>query len=127
MTVYGGFPGNHLENDVFTQTLIFVEGDRGSAELDRHYWLRVTIESGTHSNRYAPTHRPWMKPDYIASHASIARCNAHLLRALRGEGTAETTGEDNLKTMRLTFAAYASASTGKVMQLSSEETAELVG
>jgi predicted dehydrogenase len=126
VTVYIGYPGNYLENDVFTQTLIFVEGDKGSAELDRHYWVRVTTQSGTRSNRYPPTCKPWMKPDYIASHASIVPCNAHLLQALRGEGRAETTGEDNLKTMRLTFAAYESARTGNVIRFCSNEAAKLV-
>lgn len=123
VTCYMGFPGNFLENDVFTQTLILVEGDKGSAELDRHYWVRVTTESGTRSNRYPPTYRPWMLPDYVASHSSIARCNANLLQALRGEGKAETTGEDNLNTMRLAFAAYESARTGNVVQLCSRKAA----
>lgn len=115
VTCYMGFPGNSLENDVFTQTLIRVEGDKGSAELDRNYWVRVTTRSGTRANRYPPIYRPWMLPDYVASHSRIARCNAHLLRALRGEGKAETTGEDNLKTKRLVFAAYASARTGNAI------------
>ena len=124
VTCYMGFPGNFLENDVFTQTLILVEGEKGSAELDRHYWIRVTTQSGTRSNRYPPSYRPWMLPDYVASHSSIARCNAHLLQALRGEGKAETTGEDNLETMRLTFAAYESARTGNVVQLGSGKAAK---
>jgi predicted dehydrogenase len=116
VTCYMGFPGNYLENDVFNQTLILVEGNKGSAELDRHYWIRVTTKDGTHSSRYVPQYRPWMLPDYLASHASIAQCNAHLLQALRGESKAETTGEDNLKTMRLTFAAYESARSGNVVR-----------
>ena len=62
-----------------------------------------------------------MYPDYQASQASIAPCNANLLRALRGEGEAETTGEDNLKTIRLTFAAYESARSGKVIELGEPE------
>lgn len=118
-----GFPGHFLENDVFTQTLILVEGDKGSAELDRHYWLRVTTQSGTRANRYPPVWRPWMHPDYVASHASIVPCNTHLLRALRGKGEAETTGEDNLKTLRLTFAAYESARSGNVIRFCSGEAA----
>jgi predicted dehydrogenase len=111
-----GFPGHYLEHDVFTQTLILVEGDKGSAQLDRDYWIRVTTESGTRANRHAPVWLPWMHPQYLASHASIAPCNANLLRALRGEAEAETTAEDNLKTVRLTFAAYESARIGKVVQ-----------
>ena len=116
VTCYFGFPGNFLENDVFTQTLILVEGDKGSAELDRNYWVRVTTESGTRSKRYPPIYQPWMLPDYVASHSSIARCNTHLLKALRGDVKGESTGEDNLKTMRLTFAAYESARTGNVIR-----------
>ena len=111
-----GFPGHFLENDVFSQTLILVEGNKGSAELDRNYWVRVTTESGTYSHRYAPVLKPWMHPDYVASQSSIASCNAHLLQALRGEAKGETTGEDNLKTMRLTFAAYESARSGNVIR-----------
>lgn len=118
VTCYMGFPGNFLENDVFNQTLIFVEGDKGSAELDRDYWVRVTTRSGTRANRYPPAWRPWMHHSYITSHSSISACNADLLRALRGEAKAETTGEDNLKTMQLTFAAYESARSGTLIRFS---------
>ena len=45
-------------------------------------------------------------------HASIVDCHRNLLGALRGETTADTTAEDNLKTMDLVFAAYDSAATG---------------
>lgn len=56
-----------------------------------------------------------MYPEYALIHASIVDCHRNLLAALRGEGTAETTGEDNLKTLELVFAAYASATEGKVI------------
>lgn len=124
VTCHFGFAGNYLENDVFTQTLIFVEGDRGSVELGRHYWLRVTTKTGTRANRYPPIQRPWMHPDYLASQASITSCNANLFCALRGEGQAETTSEDNLKTMRLAFAAYESARTGDVVRFCGRDAAK---
>lgn len=123
VTCYMGYPGNFLENDVFTQTLIFVEGEKGSVQLDRDYWIRVTTKLGTSAKRYPPVWRPWMHPDYVASHASIAACNANILRALRDEGEAETTGEDNLKTTRLTFAAYQSARTGNIVRFNEGELA----
>jgi predicted dehydrogenase len=53
-------------------------------------------------------------------HASIVPCNADLLNALRTGQPAETSGEDNLKTMRLVYAAYESAATNRVVELSSE-------
>jgi predicted dehydrogenase len=44
-------------------------------------------------------------------------CQANLLAALKNEGTAETTGEDNLRTVRLVGAAYESARTGESIRL----------
>jgi len=100
---------NPLENDPFPQTLAFVEGSQGSVELAANYWLRVTTAQGTLSYRVPPPHYPWADPNYDVVHASIVPCNANLLQALRGEGPAETSGEDNLKTVRLVFASYRAA------------------
>jgi len=102
-----------LEHDYFPQTTIFIEGDNGSIELAPDYWLRVTTREGTCARRVAPPRYAWADPDYDVVHSSIVPCNADLLKQLKGEGRAETTAEDNLKTVRLVFAAYDSASTGK--------------
>jgi hypothetical protein len=48
-------------------------------------------------------------------HASIVPCNQNLLRALQGLEAAETTAEDNLKTVRLVFAAYDSSDKRQVL------------
>jgi hypothetical protein len=40
---------------------------------------------------------------------------------MRGETEAETTAADNLKTLRLVFAAYESACSGQVIRLSGTE------
>jgi D-apiose dehydrogenase len=112
-----GYPENHVENDYFPQTLISVEGSKGTVEVARDYWVRVTTESGTHAKRHPPIRYAWADPDYAAVHSSIVACNANLLGALRGEGQAETTGADNYKTLELVFAAYESARTGQAIQL----------
>ncbi|MBA7689279.1 D-apiose dehydrogenase [subsurface metagenome] len=112
-----GYPGTHYEHDIFPQTLVFVEGDRGTAEVSRDYWIRVTTKEGTRSRQYAPIRYKWAAPDHLEVHASIVLCNASLLRALRGEGEAETTGEDNLKTLRLVHACYESARSGNAVRL----------
>jgi predicted dehydrogenase len=116
-----GYPGNPVESDYFPQTLVFVEGPHGTIEVARDYCVRVTTASGTHSKRYPPTPYKWVDPDYHAVHSSIVSCNANLLSALRGEGSAETTAEDNLKTLELVFAAYESSRRGKVIQIGSKE------
>jgi hypothetical protein len=48
-------------------------------------------------------------------HTSIVPCNANLLGALNGTCAAETTGEDNLRTVRLVFASYDSAKEDRVI------------
>jgi predicted dehydrogenase len=110
-----GYPENHVEHEYFPETMIFVEGDKGTAELAKDYWLRVTTDAGTHAKRYPPARYPWVDPDYHAAHSSIVPCNANFLQALRGEGKAETTGDDNYKTLQLVFAAYDSARAGKAI------------
>jgi predicted dehydrogenase len=112
-----GYAENYLERECFPQTLIFVEGTKGSAELAPDYWLRVTTASGTHARRVPPRRYPWVDPAYEVVQSSIVPCQANLLAALRGEARAETTGEDNLRTVRLVFAAYESAAADQVIRL----------
>lgn len=113
-----GFAGNALEHDRFPETFVFVEGEQGSVELGPDFWIRVTTEAGTHAKRYPPPRYAWADPAYDVAHSSLVACNANLLQALRGEGPAETTGEDNLKTLRLLFAAYESAARDQVVPIS---------
>src|SRR4051812_47546592 len=111
------YAGNHLERERFPETLIFIEGERGSIELAPDYWIRVTTADGTHAQRFPPPRYAWADPAYNLIHASIVPCNANLLGALRGDAPAETTGEDNLQTMGLVFGAYESARTDRVVPL----------
>ena len=112
-----GYAGAPLEEDHFPQTTAFVEGDLGSVELKPDYWLHITTASGTVRERCAPAQYPWADPAYAVVHASIVPCHANLVAALRGEQAAETTGEDNLKTMRLVHSAYESAQSGEAIKL----------
>jgi predicted dehydrogenase len=106
---------SRIEHERFPETYVFVEGDAGSVELGPDYWIRVTTEAGTHAKRYPPARYAWADPAYDLVHASIVPCNANILGALRGDGPAETTAEDNLETVRLVFLSYESAATGQVI------------
>jgi predicted dehydrogenase len=112
-----GYAGNPLEQDRYPETYIFVEGDKGSARLGPDFWVRVTTGEGTHSRRYPPPDYAWTDPRYAVAQASIVPCVTDLMRGLRGQGGAETTGEDNLKTLRQVFAAYESAESGRAVRL----------
>lgn len=109
---------SRLADERFPETYIYVEGEKGSLELGPDYRIRVTTEAGAVAGRHPPPRYAWAIPAYELVQAAIVPCNADLLGALRGEKPAETTGEDNLKTVRLIFAAYESACNNKVIDLS---------
>ncbi len=105
------------EKEIFPQTLIDVEGNEGSLRLLADYEIRITTSGGTQSIDAAPPKFPWADPAYALVHSSIVACNRNILEALKGNGNAETSGADNLETVRLVHAAYASARENKVIHL----------
>ncbi len=108
---------NFVEKECFPETLVFVEGDKGTLELAPGHWLRVTTKDGTHARRHPPPRYAWADPAYDLSQAAIVPCHKNLLQAIRRRGRAETSAEDNLKTLRLAFAAYDSALSGRAINL----------
>lgn len=112
VTIHMAYALTPLEQDYFPQTSIFVEAEKGSLLLGPGYWLRITTREGTFSRRFPPPQFAWADPNYSLVHSSIVSCNADLLAGLLGNKKAETTAEDNLRTVRLVQAAYDSAATG---------------
>jgi predicted dehydrogenase len=104
-----------LEKEVFPQTLILLEGSKGSIKLDADFELRVTTGKNTSVETVKPVIYPWVDPEYAVVHSSIVDAQRDILKGLRG-GKAETTGKDNLKTMHLVYSSYKSAKTGKVIK-----------
>lgn len=103
------------EHDRFPETYIQVEGSDGFLELSHDFWIRETTANGTLANRHLPPRYDWADPAYDLIHSSIVPTQANFVQALQGQGQAETTGDDNLKTMRLVFGSYQSATTGQVI------------
>lgn len=108
---------SRTEQEHFPETYIYTEGERGSLDLVKGYDIRITSGSGTESKRYPPPQYPWADRAYDVVQSSIVACNANILKALQGKGKAETTGEDNLRTLKLVFAAYESAASGKAITI----------
>lgn len=111
------YAGNFIEDDCFPQTRIFIESPHGSLELLPGYSIHITTKAGTEKLRVPPPRFSWADPRYEVVHSSIVPCQQNLADALRGAAPAETTGEDNLRTVRLVFAAYESARTGMPVAL----------
>ncbi|MEO5977410.1 MAG: Gfo/Idh/MocA family oxidoreductase [Chryseolinea sp.] len=105
-----------LEHEAFPQTFILIEGESGSIRLDRNYSIQITTRSGSRSVIASPRIYPWLDPKYALVHSSIVDCNRDILKGLRGN-KAETTGDDNLETVRLVHAAYASAREGRIVNV----------
>lgn len=104
------------EQDRFPETYIEAEGENGFLELAPDYWIRETLKgAGTTSARHKSPRFVWADPMYDLVHASIYPCQLNLAQALLKECPAETTAEDNLKTLQLVFASYLSADRGQVI------------
>ena len=108
-----------LERESFPQTLMLVEGEHGSIHLMLDYMVHLTTKKGTDVINADPPKYRWADPKYALVHSSIVDCNQNILNALRGIGEAETTGTDNLETVKLVHAAYASARRNQIIKLSS--------
>lgn len=116
VTVNLAYAGTPLERECFPETILFIEGERGSIEVAPGCVVRVTTRAGTEAVKVAPPAYAWVNPAYAVVQSSMVACHADLLRGVRGESTAETDGADNLRTMQLVFAAYESARTGAVVR-----------
>ena len=107
---------SRLEREHFPQTLVALEGDKGSARLGADYHITVTTPGGTRHIDASP--RPlWTPAPANAIPESVLNIQRHWLECLAKGRTPDTSGEDNLKTLELTFGAYASADEGKLVTL----------
>lgn len=107
-----------VEHDSFSTVHILVEGDKGSVYLGPKFEIRTTTRQGTTSEVVKFPSYPWADPDYIVNHESGIHINRNILNDIRGIAQAENTGEDNFETVRLVWACYESAATGKMIRLS---------
>jgi predicted dehydrogenase len=106
-----------LEYEPFPQTFLLIEGEHGSIQLTKDYTIHVTTRQETEVITATPKKYSWLDPKYAVVHASIVDCNRNILLALQGKHQAETTGADNLQTVKLVHAAYSSARTKNIIDV----------
>uniref|UniRef100_UPI001C8B909F Gfo/Idh/MocA family protein n=1 Tax=Pelagicoccus albus TaxID=415222 RepID=UPI001C8B909F len=109
-----------LREEVFPQTLILLEGEKGSIELGANFEIQVATREGVSWEKVEPKIYPWADKDYAVLHSSVVDTQANILKGLQGLA-AETTGIDNLETVRLVWASYESAKSHRVVELASFE------
>ncbi|GGD98136.1 oxidoreductase [Aureimonas endophytica] len=101
-----------LEEELFPQTLIEIDGTEGSLRLGANYRLAVTSGGDTRHEDVSPPLLPWASRPWHNIQESVAAIQRHWVEALRAGREPETSGRDNLKTLALVEAAYASAAKG---------------
>jgi predicted dehydrogenase len=115
MTVYTDLSyASRVPGERFPEAFITVEGEDASLSLEADFTVRLVTRRGTRTTRHPPPHYAWADARYGVVHASIVAAQRNLLDGLRGLAPAETTGSDNLKTLRLVFACYESIGHGRV-------------
>jgi predicted dehydrogenase len=106
-----------VEHDTFSTLNILAEGDKGSVFLGPRFEIKTTTREGTKSEIVKFPSYSWADPDYIVNHESGIHVNKNILEDIQKKGKAENSGEDNLETVRLIWAAYNSAATGKKIKV----------
>ncbi len=106
------------KDERFPETFILIEGTEGSLYLGPDAILYTTTKRGTTTEKIEVRNFDWAHPEYAVAHASIYFCNENILSELLGHGTAETTADDNLKTLELVFDAYRSANENSLVKYS---------
>jgi len=118
MTVYANMSyASRVRGERFPEVFITVEGEDASLSLDLDFNVNLVTKKGTTTSRHAPPHYAWADARYGIVHASIVEAQRNILAGLRGETRGETTGEDNLKTLRLVYGCYESIKSGKVVKV----------
>lgn len=108
-----------LKREVFPQTLLLIEGSKGSIRLDPDMEVHTTTKEGTNTEVVPLKKYSWQTSRLTNEPPSIVACNENILNDLLGKGKAETTGEDNIKTVELVFSAYESAEKNDIINVNS--------
>ena len=106
-----------VEHDSFSTLYILAEGETGSVYLGPKFEIRTTTRKGTTSEIVKFPSYSWADPDYIVNHESGIHINRNILNDMLGKARAENTGADNLETVRLIWACYESALSGKTIRI----------
>lgn len=101
-----------LSQESFPQTMIEIDGEKGSLRLSRDYALTVATRGGSETVDVSPPLLPWAERPWHNVQESVFNIQRHFIACLEEGVEAETSGDDNLRTLALVHAAYDSADDG---------------
>ncbi|MFW5831750.1 MAG: Gfo/Idh/MocA family protein [Prolixibacteraceae bacterium] len=106
-----------LEKEIFPQTTLLIEGDKGSIRLDAEFEISITTQEGTTKEIVPMRSYPWQTDRLKPEPPSIVDINKNILDDMLGNEKAENTGADNFETVKLVWAAYKSAEKREIIKL----------
>jgi D-apiose dehydrogenase len=102
--------------DPFPETLIEIEGEKGSITVNTGCKMTVTSDNLVWHEEIGAPLKPWTSfPWHVSQEGSYGACR-HFLHCIQNGTEAETRGADNLKTYALVEAAYLAAAEHKAVQ-----------
>lgn len=104
-----------IDPDPFPQTLIRIEGDRGTLELLEGYKLRVSGDGPPVEINVEPKVPAFGAKPWHAIQESVCNIQQHWVDCLKQNREPATSGADNLKTLELVLRAYDSAASGRAL------------
>jgi len=107
-----------LPVEPFPETLLEVDGSRGTLRLSQSYRLTVHSPDGTETSDVSPPILAWASQPWHNIQESVALIQQHWTDCLKAGREPDTSGADNLKTFALVEAAYLSAAEGRTVALS---------
>lgn len=105
----------HLEEELFPQTLLEIDGSKGTLRLGANYKLTVTVAGATTRTGVSPPLLHWASKPWHNIQESVALIEQHWVDCLLSGKEPQTSGADNLKTLALVEAAYQSAASGQTV------------
>ncbi len=110
---------SQLQKELFPQTLLEIDGNKGSLRLNADYQLTITANGSTRQHDVSPALLSWASKPWHNIQESVALIQQHWVDCLNAKTEPQTSGRDNLKTFALVEAVYQSAATGETVKLES--------
>jgi D-apiose dehydrogenase len=102
--------------DPFPQTLVTLEGDRGSIKVHEDFRMVVTADGQVSESHIGSPLLAWTEQPWHTAQESVLLTQRAILAAWREGRDAQTSGADNLKTYALVDAAYAAAEARRAVE-----------
>lgn len=104
--------------ETFPESVIEVDGDKGTIRLDAGYRMTVQVDGGSQTRDISPPVLPWASRPWHNIQESVRIIQQHFVECLREGRAPETSGRDNLQTLALVEAAYLSAADRRTVETS---------